>query len=196
MVRYLRNHQNADGGYGLHIEGTSTMFGTVLSYVTLRLLGVGPDDATLAPARTWVSPARIAGRRAGWLGLYFWLSRRASRWRKCRRVLGLLPAAMLMPLSPSPHPHHTHTHHVPSTTSRQIHERGGAHAITSWGKFWLAVLGVYSWEGLNPLSPEMWLLPYASWTGIGWLHPGRFWCHCRMVGGRSGRLALPGGGDA
>lgn len=59
MVRYLRNHQNADGGYGLHIEGTSTMFGTVLSYVTLRLLGVGPDDATLAPARTWVSLARI-----------------------------------------------------------------------------------------------------------------------------------------
>ena len=30
MVRYLVNHQNADGGYGLHIEGTSTMFGTAL----------------------------------------------------------------------------------------------------------------------------------------------------------------------
>lgn len=30
MVRYLVNHQNGDGGYGLHIEGTSTMFGTVL----------------------------------------------------------------------------------------------------------------------------------------------------------------------
>ncbi len=27
MVRYLRNHQNADGGSGLHIEGHSTMFG-------------------------------------------------------------------------------------------------------------------------------------------------------------------------
>ncbi len=65
----------------------------------------------------------------------------------------------------------------------QIHARGGAHHITSWGKFWLAVLGVYSWQGLNPMPPEMWLLPYASWTGIGWLHPGRFWCHCRMVGG-------------
>jgi len=30
MVRYLVNHQNGDGGYGLHIEGGSTMFGTAL----------------------------------------------------------------------------------------------------------------------------------------------------------------------
>lgn len=30
MIRYLRNHQNTDGGFGLHIEGHSTMFGTVL----------------------------------------------------------------------------------------------------------------------------------------------------------------------
>lgn len=54
MVRYLRNHQNADGGYGLHIEGTSTMFGTALSYVTLRILGVGPEDGQLEAARAWV----------------------------------------------------------------------------------------------------------------------------------------------
>ncbi|KAL6334598.1 hypothetical protein AAG906_019233 [Vitis piasezkii] len=32
---------NKDGGWGLHIEGLSTMFGTMLSYVTLRLLGEG-----------------------------------------------------------------------------------------------------------------------------------------------------------
>ena len=63
LVRYLRNHQNADGGYGLHIEGTSTMFGTALSYVTLRLLGVGPDDAGMQPARDWVSPGWGGGRR-------------------------------------------------------------------------------------------------------------------------------------
>lgn len=30
MVRYLYNHQNEDGGFGLHIEGGSTMFGTAL----------------------------------------------------------------------------------------------------------------------------------------------------------------------
>ena len=33
MLRYLRNHQNEDGGFGLHIEGGSTMFGTALRYV-------------------------------------------------------------------------------------------------------------------------------------------------------------------
>ena len=63
----------------------------------------------------------------------------------------------------------------------QIHEHGGATYITSWGKFWLSVLGVYEWQGQNPLNPEMWLLPYSGWTGVGWVHPGRFWCHCRMV---------------
>lgn len=63
----------------------------------------------------------------------------------------------------------------------QIHKNGGATYITSWGKFWLAVLGTYSWDGMNPTPPEMWLLPYASWTGIGLAHPGRYWCHCRMV---------------
>jgi cycloartenol synthase len=115
MKRYLFNHQNEDGGYGLHIEGNSTMFGTVLSYVALRLLGVDAGQETCAAARAW------------------------------------------------------------------IHARGGGHSITSWGKFWLAVLGVYEWHGLNPMPPEMWLLPYSGWTGIGWLHPGRFWCHCRMV---------------
>ena len=63
----------------------------------------------------------------------------------------------------------------------QIHARGGATYITSWGKFWLSTLGVYKWEGQNPLPPEMWLLPHSRWTGVGLMHPGRFWCHCRMV---------------
>jgi cycloartenol synthase len=30
MIRYLSNHANEDGGFGLHIEGGSTMFGTAL----------------------------------------------------------------------------------------------------------------------------------------------------------------------
>ncbi len=63
----------------------------------------------------------------------------------------------------------------------QIHSRKGATYITSWGKFWLAVLGCYSWDGLNPTPPEFWLLPHAGWTGVGWIHPGRYWCHCRQV---------------
>lgn len=59
MVRYLRNHQNADGGWGLHIEGDSTMFGTALSYVTLRLLGIGPDDPAIDAGRAWVRLACV-----------------------------------------------------------------------------------------------------------------------------------------
>lgn len=115
MIRYLRNHQNEDGGFGLHIEGHSTMFGSALSYVALRILGVSQDDKAIVECRTW------------------------------------------------------------------MHLRGGVVYIPSWGKFWLAVLGVYSWDGLNPMPPEMWLLPYSKWTGVGYFQPGRYWCHCRMV---------------
>ena len=55
------------------------MFGTVLSYVTLRLLGVEASHPTAAAARAWML------------------------------------------------------------------EHGGATAVPSWGKFWLATLGVYEW---------------------------------------------------
>lgn len=35
---------------------------------------------------------------------------------------------------------------------------------------------MYEWAGVNPLTPEMWLLPYALPV-----HPGRYWIHCRAV---------------
>ncbi|XP_052199211.1 cycloartenol synthase-like isoform X2 [Diospyros lotus] len=110
--RYIYNHQNLDGGWGLHIEGGSTMFGTALNYVTLRLLGerMGGGDGAMEQARLWIL------------------------------------------------------------------DHGGATHIPSWGKFWLSVLGVYEWSGNNPLSPEIWLLPYFLP-----IHPGRMWCHCRMI---------------
>ncbi|KAK4479066.1 hypothetical protein RD792_014577 [Penstemon davidsonii] len=94
--RYLYNHQNLDGGWGLHIEGHSIMFCTVLNYVTLRLLGERMDggDGAMENARTWIL------------------------------------------------------------------DHGGATYIPSWGKCWLSVLGVYEWNGNNPLPPELWLLPY------------------------------------
>lgn len=93
-----------------HIESASTIFGTALTYASLRMLGVSKDDKTAVEGRD------------------FLLS------------------------------------------------HGGAAAIPSWGKFWLAVAGLYEWEGLNPIPPEFWLLPYQLP-----LHPGRWWCHCRMV---------------
>ncbi|WFD36580.1 lanosterol synthase [Malassezia cuniculi] len=110
IARYLWNRVNADGGWGLHIEGQSTVFGTALNYVVLRLVGVDPNDPLMVKARA------------------------------------------------------------------RLHQLGGATGAPSWGKFWLALLGVYDWEGVNPVPPELWLLP--DWVPI---HPWRWWVHTRMV---------------
>lgn len=110
LRRYILNHQRSDGGWGLHIEGESTMFGTVMHYVSLRLMGMKAEDPVLQKARTWII------------------------------------------------------------------SNGGATGTPSWGKFYLSVLGVYDWKGCDTLLPELWLLP--RWLPI---HPGRYWCHTRMV---------------
>ncbi|KAK4493264.1 hypothetical protein RD792_017858 [Penstemon davidsonii] len=113
IIRYIYNHQNEDGGWGLHIEGHSTMFGSVLNYITLRLLGEGPEDGE---------------------------DKAVERGRKW------------------------------------ILDHGGAVGIPSWGKFLLSVLGVYEWDGCNPMSPEIWLLP-----DLFPIHPGKMLSYARLV---------------
>ncbi|KAI9115663.1 hypothetical protein K1719_013332 [Acacia pycnantha] len=59
ILRFLYNHQNEDGGWGLHIESPSCMFSTALSYICLRILGEGPDgdggeDNSCVIARKWI----------------------------------------------------------------------------------------------------------------------------------------------
>ncbi|KAF5320081.1 hypothetical protein D9611_010283 [Ephemerocybe angulata] len=110
MIRYLMNKANEDGGWGLHIEGPSTVFGTGMNYVSIRLLGMDAEHPVAVKARA--------------------------------RLL----------------------------------ELGGAAAISSWGKFWLALLGVYDWAGNNPVPPEIWLLP--EWLPF---HPHRWWIQVRQV---------------
>ncbi|KII85825.1 hypothetical protein PLICRDRAFT_44240 [Plicaturopsis crispa FD-325 SS-3] len=52
MIRYLFNRANPeDGGWGLHVEGHSTAFGTALNYVALRLLGVRAEHPVCVKAR-------------------------------------------------------------------------------------------------------------------------------------------------
>uniref|UniRef100_A0A8R7URY6 Squalene cyclase N-terminal domain-containing protein n=1 Tax=Triticum urartu TaxID=4572 RepID=A0A8R7URY6_TRIUA len=72
--RYLYNHQNKDGGWGLHIEGPSTMFGSVLNYVTLRLLEEGSDseDGAIQLAQNWILDHGGATFTTSWGK--FWLS--------------------------------------------------------------------------------------------------------------------------
>jgi len=53
---------------------------------------------------------------------------------------------------------------------------GTALGTASWGRFMLAVLNLYPYEGLSPILPELWLLPDAAP-----FHPGRLWCHARQV---------------
>lgn len=53
---------------------------------------------------------------------------------------------------------------------------GGVLAIPSWGKLWLAMIGLYGYEGVNPIPPELFLLP--SWLPI---HPDRYYCHTRYI---------------
>nr|BBJ70062.1 isoarborinol synthase [Imperata cylindrica] len=110
ICRYLYNHQNQDGGWGTQILGPSTMFGSCLNYVTLRLLGQACENDALTKGRAWIL------------------------------------------------------------------SHGGASAIPQWGKIWLSVIGLYDWSGNNAMIPELWIIPY--WLPI---HPGRFWCFCRLV---------------
>ncbi|KAL9252569.1 Beta-amyrin synthase 1-like protein [Drosera capensis] len=42
ILRYVDCHQNEDGGWGLHVEGHSIRFATVLNYICKRILGEGP----------------------------------------------------------------------------------------------------------------------------------------------------------
>mmetsp|Transcript_6855 Transcript_6855/g.10022 ORF Transcript_6855/g.10022 Transcript_6855/m.10022 type:complete len:721 (+) Transcript_6855:46-2208(+) len=55
MTRYMLNHQRKDGGWGLHIEGHSTMFGTCLQYLALRLLGLPSTHSAAARARAFIN---------------------------------------------------------------------------------------------------------------------------------------------
>ena len=64
MTTYLRNHQQTDGGWGTHIESPSTMFGSVLSYVSLRLLGVAASDPAMVAVRSAHSLSDLRLRRA------------------------------------------------------------------------------------------------------------------------------------
>ncbi len=62
---------------------------------------------------------------------------------------------------------------------RWLHDRpagGGVVAVPTWGKFWLSMVGLYGWEGVNPIPPELFLLPSSAP-----IHPDNYYCHTRYI---------------
>ena len=48
--------------------------------------------------------------------------------------------------------------------------------IPTWGKFWLALVNLHDWRGVNPVLPELWRLPRRVP-----LHPSNWYCHTRLI---------------
>lgn len=78
VIRYIFSMQNignkngGDGGWGLHVEGDSTVFGTAMNYTTLRLLGVEAEDPRMRKARQCLHD--LGGATNAPLWAKFWLS--------------------------------------------------------------------------------------------------------------------------
>ena len=60
--------------------------------------------------------------------------------------------------------------------ARRFLQVEGVLNIPSWGKFWLALLNLYEWRGVNAVLPELWSLP--RWFA---LHPSNWYCHTRLI---------------
>lgn len=111
IKNYILNRTHpVDGGWGLHIEAESSVFGTAMNYVALRIVGVDADHPKMVRARA------------------------------------------------------------------TLHRLGGATHGPHWCKFWLAILGVTKWDIVNPIPPELWLLP--DWVPFA---PWKWWIHIRQV---------------
>lgn len=83
---FARAHPE-DGGWGLHIEGESTVFGTAMNYTVLRLLGVDPEHEKMRKARGTLWKLGGALKSPHWAK--FWLS-----------VLGVLEWDIVNPVPP------------------------------------------------------------------------------------------------
>ena len=60
--------------------------------------------------------------------------------------------------------------------ARRFLQAEGVLDIPSWGKFWLALLNLYDWRGVNAVLPELWVLPRRLP-----LHPSNWYCHTRLI---------------
>ena len=73
MILYIKAHQQIDGGWGTHIESPSTMFGTTLMYVALRLLGLEANDTVCVNGRAFIQKQGGAVMTSSWAKFYLCL---------------------------------------------------------------------------------------------------------------------------
>lgn len=59
---------------------------------------------------------------------------------------------------------------------RWLQRRGGAYAVPTWGRVWLAMLGCYPWSHVQPTLSSLWSLHTRAP-----FHPRRLYCHMRMI---------------
>ena len=52
----------------------------------------------------------------------------------------------------------------------------GVISVPTWGKFWLALVNLYDWRGVNPVLAESWRMPRRLP-----LHPSNWYCHTRLI---------------
>lgn len=100
MIRYLRNTQNADGGFGLHIESHSYMFTSCTTYAALRLADVPADDPMAIRARNYIRAHGGPTYAASW-GKFFLTLLNLYDYRGLHPVL---PELWLLPRSLPFHP--------------------------------------------------------------------------------------------
>ncbi|KAF4632533.1 hypothetical protein G7Y89_g5597 [Cudoniella acicularis] len=73
ITRYIFNHAHPeDGGWGLHTEGDSSVFGTAMNYTACRLLGVDAEHPVMVKARGTLH--KMGGATNGPHWAKFWLS--------------------------------------------------------------------------------------------------------------------------
>ena len=69
-LHYLLVHQQSDGGWGSHLESPSTMFGSVLLYISCRLLGLPSNHPSAVKGRTFIRDHGGAIMTSSWAKLY------------------------------------------------------------------------------------------------------------------------------
>jgi len=157
-VRHLSSLQRADGAW----EGEMVWCSMITAQVVIvrRICGLPVDDATRAGIVRQLEATRTP--EGGWglhpeSGPYVFFTTLAYT------ALRLLGKSADDPLC--------------ARARAWLHAQpGGVLAVPTWGKVWLSIAGLYGWEGVNPVPPEIFLLPRALPV-----HPHNFYCHTRAI---------------